>query len=150
MSEQEAKAFEVLPSKIVQIAADPDPNSPRYDCLALCEDGSVWAGSHKVFPEPETRWFCLSPAHVANRQQASESADETQPALEWHEERIGIAHEMYDRRFEGMSVEVLVCSEGGNVQAARKLGETWISHGGGVVHGVTHWAYMPKGPEVKP
>jgi hypothetical protein len=67
--EQKVTALEVLPSKIVQIAADPDSDSTRYGCLALCEDGSVWGGSHKVWPNPETRWFCLSPAHVANETQ---------------------------------------------------------------------------------
>jgi hypothetical protein len=82
--EQKVTALQVLPSKIVQIAADPDSDSTRYGCLALCEDGSVWGGSHKVWPKPETRWFCLSPAHVANRQQASAATEESGASRQTH------------------------------------------------------------------
>lgn len=126
------------PSKIVQIAGGDDP-------LALCEDGSVWALNWN-----NRNWLPVAPAHVATRQQASAATDEKQPALEWYEARIHPAPDMVYARFQGMSLEVLVCGEGGYVQAARKLGDLWISHGGGVVLGVTHWAYMPEGPKVKP
>ncbi len=65
MSEQKDKFLDVPPSKIVQIMGD---NS----LYALCEDGSVLEFTHNG------KWHMLSPAHVANRQQASGSADETQ------------------------------------------------------------------------
>jgi hypothetical protein len=71
--EQKVTALEVLPSKIVQ--------SATYDDVlcALCEDGSVWAHWNSDF-----KWHQISPAHVANRQQASAATEESGASRQTH------------------------------------------------------------------
>ncbi len=142
MSEREVIAFEVPPSKIVQITA------AYNDVLnALCEDGSVW--SHWS----DGLWHQISPAHVANRQQPGADADETQReplGIEWLEARYNPPPDLLSRRHQGMSIAVLVSDQDRHVQAARKLGDIWISASGEVVEAVLAWALFPEGPKVKP
>jgi hypothetical protein len=98
------------PSKIVQIVGGDDP-------LALCEDGSVWILNW------HTRLWCpLSPAHVANRQQASAATDETQRKA-WLWDQLWLAAERPDIRvaIDGDAQDLGWMLIAGEAQAAEEL-----------------------------
>ncbi len=108
MSEQKDKFLDVPPSKIVQIVSD--------DALfALCEDGSVWGRGNAC-------WVEFSPAHAANRQQASAATDETQrKARLWDQLWLAAERDDIKVEIEGNTEDLGFVFIAGSAQGAEEL-----------------------------